>query len=76
MGGLRRYQNPALAELIDSVAAENQAEIEHFEQYVLELANEKDQSWYTVAGQGRPSGCRSTLSRQPGDTPKTIRKTQ
>jgi hypothetical protein len=74
MGGLRRYQNPALAELIESVAAEDQAELEHFEQYVIELANEKDQQYAVVDREAQR--CRATLSRQPADTSKTNRKNQ
>ena len=74
MGGLRRYQNPALAELIESVAAEDQAELEHFQQYVLQLANDKDQQYDIVDKEAQR--CRATLSRQPAETPKTTRKTQ
>ncbi len=74
MGGLRRYQNPALAELIESVAAEDQADLDHLEQYVLQLANEKDQQYAVVDNEAQR--CRATLSRQPADTPKTNKRTQ
>jgi hypothetical protein len=74
MEGLRRWQNPALAELIESVAAEDQTDLDHLEQYVLELANEKDQQYAVVNSEAQR--CRATLSRQPADTPKTNKRTQ
>jgi hypothetical protein len=63
MGGLRRYQNPALADLIESVTAEDQTQVGHFEQYVLELADAKDQQYDIVDKEAQR--CRATLSRQP-----------
>jgi hypothetical protein len=69
MGGLRKYQNPALADLIESVAAENQTEIGRFEQYVLELADAKDQLYSIVDKEAQR--CRATLSRQPAPRAKT-----
>jgi hypothetical protein len=72
MGGLRRYQNPALAELIESVAAEDQADLDHLEQYVLEMASEKDKQYAVVDSEAQR--CRATLSKQPADTPKTNRR--
>lgn len=63
MGGLRKYQNPALADLIESVAAEDQTQIGRFEQYVLELADAKDQLYSIVDKEAQR--CRATLSRQP-----------
>ena len=72
MGGLRRYQNPALAELIESVAAEDQADLDRLEQYVLQLADDKDKQ-YTV-GDKEAQRCRAALSKQPAETPKTNRR--
>jgi hypothetical protein len=69
MDGLRRWQNPALAELIESVAAEDQGDLDRLEQYVLQLANEKDQQYAVVNSEAQR--CRATLSRQPAVTPKT-----
>jgi hypothetical protein len=74
MEGLRRWQNPALAELIESVAAEDQADLDHLEQYVLQLASEKDQQYAVVDSEAQR--CRATLSRQPADTTKTNKRTQ
>ncbi len=74
MEGLRRWQNPALAELIESVAAEDQTDLDHLEQYVLQLASEKDQQYAVVNSEAQR--CRATLSRQPADPPKTNKRTQ
>ena len=69
MGGLRKYQNPALADLIESVAAENQTQIGRLEQYALELADAKDQQYDLVDKEAQR--CRATLSRQPPPRAKT-----
>jgi len=69
MGGLRKYQNPALADLIESVAAEDQTQIGHLEQYVLEMADAKDQL-FNIADK-EAQRCRATLSRQPAPRSKT-----
>jgi hypothetical protein len=74
MDGLRKYQNPALAELIESVAAEDQANIDHLEQYVLQLATEKDQQYAVVDSEAQR--CRATLSRQPADNARPRTRTQ
>ena len=69
MGGLRRYQNPALAELIESVAAEDQSQLDRLEQYVLELAGEKDRQYAVVDREAQR--CRATLSREPAPATRT-----
>jgi hypothetical protein len=69
MGGLRKYQNPALADLIEAVAAEDQTQVGRLEQYVLELADAKDQM-YTIADK-EAQRCRATLSKEPARRPKT-----
>jgi hypothetical protein len=63
LGGLRKYQNPALADLIQSVAAEDQSDIEKIQAYVLELADEKEQEFQVVEHEAQR--CRATLSKQP-----------
>jgi hypothetical protein len=67
MGGLRKYQNPALADLIESVAAEDHADLENLQQYLLQLANDKE-AQFTVMDK-EAQRCRSTLSRQPAAAP-------
>ena len=61
--GLKRYGNPAVAELIDGVARENVDNREHLRQYVSELAQTKEQE-FRIADQ-EAQRCRNTLSRQP-----------
>jgi hypothetical protein len=63
MGGLRKYQNPPLADLIQSVAAEDQADIEKLQTYILELADEKEQEFQVVDHEAQR--CRALLSKQP-----------
>lgn len=63
MGGLRRYQNPALAELIESVAAEDRANQEKLQQYLLELGSEKEQQLEVMNVEAQR--CRAVLSKQP-----------
>jgi hypothetical protein len=75
MGGLRKYQNPALADLIQSVAAEDQAELDRLETYVLDLADQKEREFRVVDSEAQR--CRGTLSREPAPTkalPKTTRR--
>jgi len=74
MGGLRRYQNPALAELIESVAAEDQSDLDRLEQYVLQLADDKDRQYAVVDNEAQR--CRATLSKQPAEPPKTNKRSQ
>jgi hypothetical protein len=69
MAGLRKYQNPALADLIESVAAEDQTQIGKFEQYVLQLADAKDQMYSIVDKEAQR--CRATLSREPAPHTRT-----
>jgi len=74
MGGVRRYQNPALADLIESVAAEAAGDIDRFEKHILEMAAEKDRQFTLVDGEAQR--CRATLSRQPAAPAGTNRKSQ
>jgi hypothetical protein len=74
MGGVRRYQNPALADLIESVAAESNGDIDRFEKHLLELADEKEQQFTVVDREAQR--CRANLSRQPAAPAGTNRKPQ
>jgi hypothetical protein len=74
MGGVRRYQNPALADLIESVAAEANGDIDRFEKHLVELADEKEQQFTVVDREAQR--CRATLSRQPAPAAGTNRKPQ
>lgn len=74
MGGARKYQNPALADLIEAVAAEANSDIDRFQKHLVELADEKEQQFTVVDREAQR--CRATLSRQPAATPGTNRKSQ
>jgi hypothetical protein len=63
MGAVRRYQNPALADLIESVAAEDQGDIDRMQQYVTELAAEKERQFNLMNEEAQR--CRGLLSKQP-----------
>jgi hypothetical protein len=70
--GLRKYQNPPMADLLNAAVSENAANREHLQQYVLELATEKEQE-FRVADE-EAQRCRQSISRQPSrdraQTPK------
>ena len=72
MGGARKYQNPALADLIESVASENNADVDRVQNYVLQISDEKEQQFAVVDREAQR--CRATLSRQPAEPPRTNRK--
>jgi hypothetical protein len=74
MGGVRKYQNPALADLIESVAAEANGDIDRFEKHLLELADEKERQFTVVDREAQR--CRSILSNQPAAPATTNRKPQ
>lgn len=65
--GVRKYQNPALADLIRSVMGENSANRDRLRQYITDLATAKDQEFQIVDKEAQR--CRGQLSRQP--VPKT-----
>ncbi len=72
MGGLRKYQNPALADLIEAVAAEDQSQLTQLQQYIVELASDKDEQFKLVDSEAQR--CRAALSSQPAPRP-AARKT-
>lgn len=67
--GLRKYQNPALADLMFSVASEDLAVREQLQQYVLDMATEKEQQFQVADREAQR--CRASLSRE---TPSTTRR--
>lgn len=71
--GVRRYQNPALADLIESVAASDQSAIGKLQQYVLDLANEKERQLDVEDKEAQR--CRSLLASQPAARAPAPRKT-
>lgn len=70
--GIRRYQNPALAELLHGVLASAAADRDKLRQYIVELAADKEQQ-FRVADE-EAQRCRGFLSRQPRGARKEERK--
>ena len=63
MEGVRKYQNPALANLMEGVLAENSANRDRLRQYVQDLAAQKEQELQVADREAQR--CRDTLVRQP-----------
>ncbi len=61
--GLRKYQNPSLADLLVSVAAEGASSRERLQQYALEVATEREQQ-FSVADR-EAQRCRESISKSP-----------
>ena len=62
-GGVRRYQNAALADLLDSLLAEGTAGRAKLRQYLTDLAADKEQALRIMDQEAQR--CRGTLVRQP-----------
>jgi hypothetical protein len=60
---VRRYQNPALADLIESVSASDQAAVEKLQQYVLDLADATEKQIGVEDEEAQR--CRASLASQP-----------
>ena len=65
--GIRKYQNPALADLVRSVVDENSSNRDKLRQYVQDLAAEKEQEF--IVADKEAQRCRATLMRQPSPKP-------
>ena len=61
--GLRKYQNPALAELLNGTRAENIPNREKLQQFAIDLADQREQD-YKVAD-AEAQRCRSQLVTKP-----------
>jgi hypothetical protein len=62
--GVRKYQNPALANLMQGVLGENNANRDRLRQYVQDLAAQKEQELQVADREAQR--CRDTLVKQPG----------
>jgi hypothetical protein len=65
--GIRKYQNPALADLTQSVMGENSANRDRLRQYITDLAAQKEQEFQVADREAQR--CRGTLLSQPTSTP-------
>jgi hypothetical protein len=61
--GVRKYQNPALANLMQSALGENNANRDRLRQYVQDLAAQKEQELQVADREAQR--CRDALVRQP-----------
>ncbi len=61
--GIRKYQNPALADLLRAFVAENGTNRDRLRQYIQDLAAQKEQE-FTVADR-EAQRCRGALVQQP-----------
>jgi septal ring factor EnvC (AmiA/AmiB activator) len=65
--GVRKYQNPALASLLQSLVAENSTNRDRLRQYLQDLAMQKEQEFEVADREAQR--CRAALLQQP--SPKT-----
>lgn len=70
--GVRKYQNAALASIMDSVLAENSTNRDRLRQYLQDLAKQKEQEFQVADREAQR--CRAALLSQPA--PKTRKVSQ
>jgi len=64
--GIRKYQDPALAETLTSLSAENGANRNRLETYIVNLASEREQECAVMDQEAQR--CRSFLAKHPTNT--------
>ena len=64
---IRRYQNPALADLLNGLMGETVASRDRLRSYVVDLAAIKEQELAIMDQEAQR--CRATISRQPAPRP-------
>lgn len=60
--GTRKYQNPAIADLVQAIANENDQNRDRLKQYVLDLASEKEHELQVMDAEAQR--CRASLSNR------------
>lgn len=73
LDGIRHYQNPALADLIESVASGDQDGVVQLQQYVLDLADERERQLDVENEEAQR--CRASLASQPPARPAIQKRT-
>lgn len=61
--GIRKYQNPAIADLLQGVVNENSANRDKLRQFLTDLATQKEQEFQVVDKEAQR--CRGVLMKQP-----------
>jgi PAS domain-containing protein len=70
--GIRKYWNPAVADLLNSQMAENGANRERFQRYILDLAATHEEECAVMDHEAQR--CRGILAKQPNAASKTEKK--
>ncbi len=65
--GVRKYQNPALADLLASAISQNSATRERLKEYVQQLATDREKEWEIANREAQR--CREILSKRPPSPP-------
>jgi hypothetical protein len=65
--GVRRYQNPAVGDLLVGVMGENSANRDGLRQYISDLAVQKEQELAVIDKEAQR--CRTIINRQPAPAP-------
>ncbi len=66
--GVRKYQNPAVGDLLASVLGENSSNRDKLRQYITDLAANNEQEFQVVDKEAQR--CRGILNRQPAPSKK------
>jgi hypothetical protein len=69
---IRKYQNPALADLIQSMAAENETVRVGLQQFVTEVAAQREAEWKVMESEAQR--CRTQLTAPPPPRPAVPKK--
>jgi hypothetical protein len=64
--GIRKYENPSLADFLRSVADENSTNRDHLRQYIQDLAVEKEQEFQVADKEAQR--CRGMIAREPSSS--------
>ncbi len=65
--GIRKYQNPAIADLLQGLTSQEASDREQLRQYIVDLAADREAQFRVMDEEAQR--CRSTLSRQPKQHP-------
>jgi hypothetical protein len=66
--GIRKFQNPALADLLQGIVNENSVNRDHLRQYLQDLAVQKEQEFEVADKEAQR--CRAGIARQPSPSAK------
>jgi hypothetical protein len=72
--GIRKYQSQAVADRLNAVLTDNANNREKLRQHIMDLAATREEQLDVMDKEAQR--CRSELTRQPVDTPKTRTKTR